>query len=115
MASAAAQYSRPLQRKLQEAGLQGCVDAAAFKRLLQYAEDVQGSLDKVHQILAVLKTSAFWRGPWRYPGARLSSLLWSAANRLCTEMSAAVVARCPPALTIAHTQARMRMQPHMPK
>jgi len=55
--SAAAQYSRPLQRKLGEAGLQGCVDAGGFKRLLQYAEDVQGSLDKVHEILALLKSS----------------------------------------------------------
>lgn len=55
MASAA--YSKPLQRKLQEAGLQGCVDAAAFKRLLQYAEEVQGSLDKVHEILELLKSS----------------------------------------------------------
>lgn len=55
---AAAQYSRPLQRKLQEAGLQGNVDASGFKRLLQYAEDVQGSLDKIHELLAALKTSA---------------------------------------------------------
>lgn len=54
---AAAQYRLPLQRKLQEAGLQGCVDAAGFKRLLQYTEDVQGSLDKVYEILELLKTS----------------------------------------------------------
>ncbi|GBF94898.1 hypothetical protein Rsub_08141 [Raphidocelis subcapitata] len=53
----AAQFTRPLQRKLQEAGLQGCVDAAAFKRLLQYAEDVRGSLDQVHEILQVLKSN----------------------------------------------------------
>jgi hypothetical protein len=54
---ASAHFSRPLQRKLQEAGLQGCVDAAGFKRLLLYAEDVHGSLDQVHEILQVLKSS----------------------------------------------------------
>jgi hypothetical protein len=57
MSAVAAQFTRPLQRKLQEAGLQGCIDAAAFKRLLQYAEDVRGSLDKVHEILQLLKLS----------------------------------------------------------
>ena len=59
MSSAAVQFSRPLQRKLQEAGLQGCVGADAFKRLLQYAEDVGGSLDKVHEILEILKKSEY--------------------------------------------------------
>jgi hypothetical protein len=54
---ASSHYGRPLQRKLQEAGLQGCVDAGGFKRLLQYAEDVHGSLDRVHEILQLLKSS----------------------------------------------------------
>eukprot|EP00877_Chromochloris_zofingiensis_P012640 jgi/Chrzof1/762/Cz01g27210.t1 len=49
------QYTASLQRKLQEAGLQGSLDADAFITLLQYVNDVQGSLDVVYSILDVLK------------------------------------------------------------
>ena len=51
----AAAYAKPLQLKLQEAGLQGTLDADAFQALLKYVADAQGSLDSVYSILEQLK------------------------------------------------------------
>lgn len=57
MATPAAQYSKSLQQKLSEAGLQGALQADAFKALLQYVSEVQGDLDILYNILEQLKQS----------------------------------------------------------
>lgn len=110
MASAAAQFSRPLQRKLQEAGLQGCVGADAFKRLLQYTEDVGGSLDSVHEILDILKTCAHYgrgtlaprqplflrRGRFKHAGCgRCSAALRAAGRRDAAALSTPAAGSAP--------------------
>jgi hypothetical protein len=50
-----AAYTRPLQRKLQEAGLQGVVEADAFQVLLKYVADTEGDLDSLYRLLESLK------------------------------------------------------------
>lgn len=57
MATQAAQYSRALQQKLSESGLQGSLQADAYKALLQYVSEVQGDLDILYNILEQLRQS----------------------------------------------------------
>lgn len=57
MATAASQYSRALQSKLSDAGLQGALQADAFRTLLQHVSEVQGDLDILYSILEQLKQS----------------------------------------------------------
>ncbi|KAF6263998.1 DNA polymerase epsilon, subunit B [Scenedesmus sp. NREL 46B-D3] len=50
-------YAKGLQSTLAEAGLQGALQAGAFKVLLQYVADVQGELDVLYAVLEQLKAS----------------------------------------------------------
>jgi hypothetical protein len=52
-------YLKGLQSTLAEAGLQGALQAGAFKTLLQYVIDIQGDVDVVHAILEQLKASEY--------------------------------------------------------
>ena len=54
----ASTYVPALRRKLREAGLQGSLDAGAFKRLLKYVDEVDGSLDELYALIDALKTGA---------------------------------------------------------
>lgn len=56
-ATRASDYSRPLQNMLAEAGMQGSVQAGAFKTLLEFVCDVQGDLGVLGTILEQLKSS----------------------------------------------------------
>jgi hypothetical protein len=57
MQQTARDYVKGLQSTLAEAGLQGALQAGAFKVLLQYVADVQGELDVVYAVLEQLKAS----------------------------------------------------------
>ena len=57
-AQMASTYAPALRRKLREAGLQGSLDAGAFKRLLKYVDEVDGSLDELYALIDALKTGA---------------------------------------------------------
>jgi hypothetical protein len=50
-------YAKGLQSTLAEAGLQGSLQAGAFKVLLQYVADVGGELDVLYAVLEQLKAS----------------------------------------------------------
>jgi hypothetical protein len=50
-------YAKPLQSTLAEAGLQGALQAGAYKVLLQYVADVDGELDVLYAVLDQLKAS----------------------------------------------------------
>jgi hypothetical protein len=57
MERSAKDYAKPLQCKLAEAGLQGALQAGAYKVLLQYVADIDGKLDVLYAVLDQLKAS----------------------------------------------------------
>jgi hypothetical protein len=57
MERTAKDYAKPLQSKLAEAGLQGALQAGAYKVLLQYVADVGGELDVLYAVLDQLRAS----------------------------------------------------------